>query len=51
MPHVMNPTSLTAWKVKEDGKSSAHAACDESDVTHILEGEGERQIVSPRCMQ
>ena len=40
MLHVMNLTSLTHWKVKGEGNLSAHTACDESDVTHALEGEG-----------
>jgi len=39
MPHPVNP-SLTDWKVKEEGKSSAHTACDQSDITYFLEGEG-----------
>ena len=47
----MNPTSLTRWMVKEEGKLSAHATCDESDVTYSLEVEGGGQFVSPRRMR
>ena len=43
----MNLTQLTHWKVKEDCNSSAYSACDDSDVTHFLEGEGGRAIRQP----
>ena len=51
MLHAMNQLSLTSWKVKGEGNSSAHAACDESDVTYALQGEGGGQFVSPHRMQ
>jgi len=47
--HVMNPTSLTSCKVKEDGNSSAHAACDESDITYSLKAkvDGKSSVRQP----
>ena len=50
MPHVMNSTSLTSWKVKEEGKSSAHATCSESNVAYLLGGEEGSQIVRQHRM-
>ena len=46
MPHEIKPMSLTHWMVKKEGKLSAHAACNESDVTYSLEGKGGAQFVS-----
>jgi len=51
MPHAMNPTSLTHWMGKGEGNWSAHAACDEADVTYKLEDEGGGQLVSPCRMR
>jgi len=51
MQHAMNLTSLTFWKVKGEGNLSAHTACNVSDITYLLEGEGGGQFVSPHSMQ
>jgi len=50
MPHAINPTSLTYWKVKGEGNSSAHAACNQSNVAYILESEERGQFISPHLM-
>jgi len=42
--HAMNLMSLTTWKVQEKGNLSAHTACNESDITYFLEGEGEENL-------
>jgi len=47
---VINPASLTSWKVKGKANSSAHAVCDESDVTYSLEGAGGRAIHQPTLL-
>ena len=51
MPHLINLISLTSWKMKRENNSSAHATCDGSDITYILESEGNGQSFSPCHMQ
>jgi len=43
----MNPMLLASWEIKGERNSSVHAACDEADITYILEGKGGRQFMSP----
>ena len=51
MLDVINPVSLTAWKVKGTGNLSGYATCNQSYDTDILESEWKGQFISPRRMQ